>query len=39
MPKFPRIRLVWNSPVYFRFAGLYLVVDSKRYRILKVGKE
>lgn len=34
---FPKIRLVWQSPKLFYNAGLYLKVNSKRYRIFKVG--
>jgi len=35
--KFPRIRLIWQSPKLYMYAGLYLKVENKRYRIFKVG--
>lgn len=35
--KLPRIRLVWHSPKLYMYAGLYLKVENKRYRIFKVG--
>ena len=35
--KFPKIRLVWNSPKIYFYAGLFLKVNNTRYRIFKVG--
>lgn len=32
------IKLIWQSPKIFWHAGLYLKINNKRYRILKVGK-
>lgn len=32
-----KIRVVWQSPKIFWFAGLYLKINNKRYRIIKVG--
>jgi hypothetical protein len=29
------IRLIWQSPAMFHYAGLYLKVRNKRYRIYK----
>lgn len=37
--KFPKIRLLWQTPKIYYYAGLYLKVDHKRYRILKVGPQ
>lgn len=31
------VRLIWQSPKLFWWAGLYLKVGHKRYRLLKVG--
>lgn len=31
------MRLIWQSPRLFWFAGLYLKVGNKRYRIVKAG--
>ena len=33
------LRLIWQSPRLFCYAGLYLKVGNKRYRILKVGPQ
>ena len=37
----PHVRLVWQTPRLYRFAGLYLDVQfgdfRKRYRIVKAG--
>jgi hypothetical protein len=30
-------KLIWMSPKIFYYAGLYLKLGNKRYRILKVG--
>ena len=30
-------KLIWHSPKIFYYAGLYLKIGNKRYRILKVG--
>jgi hypothetical protein len=30
-------KLIWQSPKMFYYAGLYLKIGNKRYRILKVG--
>jgi hypothetical protein len=30
-------KLIWHSPKIFYYAGLYLKLGNKRYRILKVG--
>lgn len=32
-----KIRLIWQSPRIYWHAGLYLKINSKRYRIFKVG--
>lgn len=32
-----KIALIWQSPKIFWHAGLYLKINNKRYRILKVG--
>jgi hypothetical protein len=32
---FPKI--IWQSPKIFYYAGLYLKIGYKRYRIFKVG--
>lgn len=31
------IKLIWHSPKIFKYAGLYLKLGDKRYRIFKVG--
>lgn len=31
------MKLIWQSPNLFFYAGLYLKVGNKRYRIVKVG--
>jgi len=31
-------KLIWHSPSLFKFAGLYLKLCNKRYRIFKVGE-
>ena len=31
------IRLIWHSPKLFKYAGLYVKLGNKRYRIFKVG--
>jgi hypothetical protein len=31
------MKLIWQSPKIFYYAGLYLKVGHKRYRILRVG--
>ena len=31
------MRLIWQSPKIFWYAGLYLKVGAKRYRLLQVG--
>ena len=31
------IKLIWQSPRIFWWAGLYLKVGNKRYRLVKVG--
>lgn len=33
------MRLIWQSPSMYFYAGLYLKVGNKRYRIVKVGKQ
>jgi hypothetical protein len=30
-------KLIWQSPKMFYYAGLYLKLKNKRYRIFKVG--
>lgn len=35
--KIPSIRLIWQSPKMFWWAGLYLKINNKRYRIVKAG--
>lgn len=30
---FPKIRIIWQSPKLYRYAGVYLKVNDKRYRI------
>jgi hypothetical protein len=37
MMQFPKVRLIWQSPRMFLWAGLYLKINNKRYRIIKVG--
>lgn len=32
-----KVRLIWQTPRMFQCAGLYLLVGSKRYRLIKVG--
>ena len=32
------INLIWQSPKLFKYAGLYLKINSKRYRLFKVGE-
>jgi hypothetical protein len=32
-------KLIWHSPKIFYYAGLYLKLGNKRYRILKVGPQ
>ena len=32
-----KVRLVWQGARIFQYAGLYLLVGSKRYRIWKAG--
>ena len=32
-----KLKLVWQSPKFFRHAGLYLLVGSKRYRLIRIG--
>jgi hypothetical protein len=34
----PTIKLIWHSPMLWKYAGLYLKINNKRYRIFKVGK-
>ena len=31
------MRLIWQSPRMFIYAGLFLKVGNKRYRLVKVG--
>ena len=31
------IRLIWQSPKVFWHSGLYLKINSKRYRLIRVG--
>lgn len=33
------MRLLWQSPRLYRFAGLYLKVGNKRYRLFRVGDQ
>lgn len=33
------MKLVWQSPRMFRWAGLYLQVGAKRYRLVKAGPQ
>lgn len=33
------MKLIWHSPSMFYYAGLFLKVGNKRYRIFKVGKQ
>lgn len=37
--KFLKIRLLWQTPKIYYYAGLYLKVNHKRYRIIKVGPQ
>ena len=32
-----KLKIIWQSPKLFYWAGLYLKVGDKRYRILKSG--
>lgn len=32
------MKLIWQSPKMFFWAGLYLKVGNKRYRIVKAGQ-
>jgi len=34
LPKF-----IWQSPKLFYYAGLYVKIGDKRYRIIKVGNQ
>lgn len=31
------MRLIWQSPRMFYYAGLYLKIGNKRYRIFRAG--
>lgn len=31
------MKLIWQSPRMFHYAGLYLKIGNKRYRLFKVG--
>lgn len=31
--------LYWRTPKLFKYAGLYLKIGEKRYRIIKVGSQ
>jgi hypothetical protein len=31
-------KLIWQSPKLFYYAGLFLKLGDKRYRIIKVGQ-
>jgi hypothetical protein len=31
------MKLIWQTPALYRYAGLYLKVGNKRYRIFRVG--
>lgn len=31
-------KLIWQSPKMFTYAGLYLKIGNKRYRIFKFGE-
>ena len=31
------MKLIWQSPSIFYWAGLYLKVGNKRYRLVRVG--
>lgn len=31
------MKLIWQSPSIFWYAGLYLKVGNKRYRLIRVG--
>jgi hypothetical protein len=35
--KQPMFRINWMSPRFFYYAGLYVTIGGKRYRVLKVG--
>lgn len=35
---FPSIKLIWQTPNLYKYAGLYLKVNNKRYRIIKIGQ-
>ena len=35
---FPRIRLIWQTPDLYKYGGLYLKLNNKKYRIFKVGQ-
>lgn len=32
-------KLVWQSPKLYKYAGLYLKVGNKRYRLIKFGED
>lgn len=34
---FPKIRLIWQTPLLYKYAGLYLRINDKRYRLFRVG--
>lgn len=34
-----KFELYWRSSKFFKYAGLYLRISDKRYRIFKVGEE
>ena len=31
------LKLIWQTPKLYRYAGLYLKVNDKKYRVFKVG--
>ena len=32
-----KIKLIWQTPKLYRYAGLYLKIGNKKYRVFKVG--
>jgi len=33
-----KLRLIWQTPELYKYGGLYLKVNDKKYRIFKVGE-
>lgn len=33
------LKLIWQTPKLYKYGGLYITINNKRYRILKVGED